>query len=378
MNRERESLLSAYLDDQLPPDERRSVEAAVASDPAAAEALRSLAGVRDLVAGLSRPAGPDLAPNIMNRLQRRDRQGWRRRPSIQSLRLAAMAGGVAASLAGLALLGDRLPPPRHPIPPTAPAVPEPILADSAPTPTPTPDVSSEPAVADLVGPPAPTRTEISDGEPAPEIASTGQPGADALAPDLDRSLIRELLGDHAPSPIFLVTNLDGEGTSDRVGALLGLSTHRDFHRIDLPPAEANANANANSGAEKAAAEAVVFAATLNPDEFATFRARLATAFPERFEESGQKPALAAEFAEKGRISTLSANPAADVRIPQTNLAIRFQSRDGRNWPATPQGDDRVSKKKSNKPGAAPGAEAEPAGSNQPRSILVWIIKPPAD
>lgn len=350
MNTEREQQLSALLDDQLSPDERQSVEEAVASDPAAAEDLRSLAGVRDLVAGLSRPTGPDLAPEILKRLELRDSRRMGERFAIRPLRLAALAAGVAASLAGVALIGERFQPAHQPVPRVVQAPSEIPLVEAAPE----VDAATPPAVAELVGPPAPIESAIStDDKPAVAIASTEPPSAEApAAVDPERRLVQDLLDDHPAPRIFLVTDLEGEATDERVALLLGLSTHRDFHRVEL------------SGDK-------VFAATLDPDELATLQERLATAFPDRFEESDEKPAVAARLAEQGRVSTLAANPAADVRIPPTNLAIRFRPRDGRNWPATEQGDEPTK----------PSPEAAPAGveiNRQPRPVQVWIMKPSAE
>lgn len=355
MNTEREQQLSALLDDQLSPDERRSVEEAVASDPAAAEALRSLAGVRDLVAGLSRPTGPDLAPEILKRLELRNSRQVGERFAIRPLRLVALAAGIAASLAGVALIGERFQPAHQPAPRVVRAPSEIPLVEAAPE----VDATS-PAVAELIGPPAPIESTIStDDKPTVAIASTEPPSAEApAAVDPERRLVRELLDDHPSPRIFLVTDLKGEATDERVALLLGLSTHRDFHRIEL------------SGDK-------VFAATLDPDELATLRERLATAFPDRFEESDEKPAVAARLAEQGRVSTLAANPAADVRIPPTNLAIRFPPRDGRNWRATDQGNEPTTKGEPANPN--PGAAlASDEVNRQPRPIQIWIMKPSAE
>src|SRR4051812_21809563 len=53
-----ESLLSAYLDDELDPAGRLEVESALLTDPRLAEMLHELAGVRELLAGLPRPEVP--------------------------------------------------------------------------------------------------------------------------------------------------------------------------------------------------------------------------------------------------------------------------------------------------------------------------------
>ena len=59
------SLLSAYLDDELDPASRFEVENALLTDPRLAEELHELAGVRELLAGLPRPASSrDLAVEV--------------------------------------------------------------------------------------------------------------------------------------------------------------------------------------------------------------------------------------------------------------------------------------------------------------------------
>ncbi len=54
-----ESWLSAYLDDELPPADRRRVERALQADPTLAALLMDLRRSREWIAGLSRPESPD-------------------------------------------------------------------------------------------------------------------------------------------------------------------------------------------------------------------------------------------------------------------------------------------------------------------------------
>src|SRR4051812_21215633 len=96
-----ESLLSAYLDGELDPDQRSSIEAALLADPELAEQLRRLAAVRELVAGLPRPAPTvDLAGAIGARIGRRPSREDRRERSSTHLRgIAVLAGlGLAATV----------------------------------------------------------------------------------------------------------------------------------------------------------------------------------------------------------------------------------------------------------------------------------------
>ena len=367
---ERESLLSAHLDGELSPKERQEAEAAVAADPIAADEFRSLAGVRDLIAGLSRPTGPDLAPGVMERLKNRRLESRRDRSTARRPRIGALVGGVAASIACLVLFGDRPQPPRPELP---------NITSAAPAPPPT--------NIEIVGPPAPIRPESPAGEtlvgPPAELALAGRPTADSSAAEPARPILPELLADADPL-VFSVADLDETSTREQVAALLGLSSHRDFHQIELPPADSNGDAEAATSPTRAT---VVFAATLDPKELATFRERLATAFPEGLEEGGPAPTLTAELMGDARVTTLPANPAGDVSFPQTKLAIQFRTGERRNWPALPRDADRPDvDARPDQEADAPVADAEspradapePADAGQPRSILVWIVDTPMD
>jgi hypothetical protein len=101
MNLDDESLLSAYLDDELDPADRLAVEWSVESSPPLADQLRSLATARDAVSGLGRPALPvDLAPAISARLA-----ADRRRARLQAL---ARPGRIALAVAGLSAMAASL------------------------------------------------------------------------------------------------------------------------------------------------------------------------------------------------------------------------------------------------------------------------------
>src|SRR3984957_4937530 len=64
-----ESLLTAYLDGELEPDERSSIESALLDDPELARRLRQLVAVHELVAGLHRPVlQVDLTGQIGSRI----------------------------------------------------------------------------------------------------------------------------------------------------------------------------------------------------------------------------------------------------------------------------------------------------------------------
>src|SRR4051812_46669504 len=96
MNLDEELFLSAYLDGVLAPEPSRRVDLALEADPTLADDLRALTAVRDLVAGLSRPAVPagfDVSVAVLSRIERRSAPGRLAlifaRPSVQVLAAAA-------------------------------------------------------------------------------------------------------------------------------------------------------------------------------------------------------------------------------------------------------------------------------------------------
>lgn len=89
-----ETLLSAYLDDELGDDERRWVENALREDPSLARRLAEFRRVRDLVANLPRhPAAEDLALKVVVAI---DRQRQYSRLMKTTAGLAVAAGLVLA------------------------------------------------------------------------------------------------------------------------------------------------------------------------------------------------------------------------------------------------------------------------------------------
>lgn len=67
--------ISAYLDGELPADERLAVERRLMEDPAAECFARDLSGLRELCAEAPRAAGPDLTEAVMAEATRREAAG---------------------------------------------------------------------------------------------------------------------------------------------------------------------------------------------------------------------------------------------------------------------------------------------------------------
>ena len=83
-----DSLLSAYMDGQLDPDQLALIESALVADSRLGEELRSLTAVRDLVAGLPRPAAVDVTSRVRDRIRGKSR--------VRRI-LSAMPGRVRSS-----------------------------------------------------------------------------------------------------------------------------------------------------------------------------------------------------------------------------------------------------------------------------------------
>jgi anti-sigma factor RsiW len=100
LNRKLERLISAYLDGEVTPEERREVERALERDPQARRLYEELREVRALLRGLrEREAPPDLEESVVayalgGGARRRGRSWWAGRPAL----LAAVAAAAAIVL----------------------------------------------------------------------------------------------------------------------------------------------------------------------------------------------------------------------------------------------------------------------------------------
>ncbi|WP_165249015.1 hypothetical protein [Paludisphaera soli] len=341
MSDELEFLQSAYLDDELDPDLRRSAEAAAASDPQKAEELRSLARVRELIAGLSRPAGPDFATEVLRRLAASGSRpaAWAFGPSLRWGAAAAVL--LAASLGIRAAIRHR----DEPVaPPPVALAPASAVATEVVEAAPRPPVAAEP-----VGPPEALARATPDPDP------TGPPRLDpASEPDRSQLAAGELLARPGPHRLFVVSSVEGPPDLDEIAEVLKLTSHRDFYRLELP---------GDDRAEADAAGPVVFAAELDPAEVGTLRRRLEAAHPGQVGEEEAGSALRTELAELGRAVRLPAEPAAEVQFPQSKMAIRIPS-----VPTAPPTD---------RPADVGPPPIEPAG-DVPSVVLIRIIGPPSE
>ncbi len=151
-----ESQLSAFLDNELDPDDHLMVAWNVESSLATAQQLADLKSARDLVAGLGRPAIPlDLSSAVLADIARLTPQ---RRPLYVRVGLtAAMFGGVGALAASLILALLLLFPTLHDNP-TSPA-----LVSTPPTELRTDPIHPLPIARTLTPPVAPNLTASKPG-----------------------------------------------------------------------------------------------------------------------------------------------------------------------------------------------------------------------
>ena len=107
MRSDDDTFLSSYLDGELDIDQQQRVESALAVSPELTERLRALAVVRDLVAGLHRGPGVDVAPRVMSQIQGRQRRlekfasyrPWKARPDRVFWTASVLAAAAAVMLA---------------------------------------------------------------------------------------------------------------------------------------------------------------------------------------------------------------------------------------------------------------------------------------
>lgn len=350
MTIEQDLLLSAYLDREVDLKRKRRAEAAVASDPAAAEALRSLAAVRDLVAALSRPCAPDASLVVLNRIaaDADRRRRWKTWGPYLGRGLTASA--IAASLGLVVFLGveSRLRglsnPPRVRVPETSETLAAqppvqaavPLIAEaSAPEPT---GSASTPMV---VQPPAQIVADAEQSTPRRD-----QPPG-----------FQELWSTAGPRRDFVVTSSPDEPTTATVETLLAQSTHRDFYKIVVPAGVTGTRDESS----------VAFAAHLDPSEYTTLRGRLGSKFRNRVVIGDSEPEVAALLADVGQVTSAPATPAAEVSFPQTEHAFRIHS----DSPPTNRVEaDDLADGADGVP--APMTPADPSG---PSVVMIWIVDP---
>ena len=307
MSLDDESLLGTYLDGELEPEQRRAVESSLATDSRLAEKVQGLSSVRDLVANLSRPASPDVSPEVMRRV----RQALlRRRPWTLDRRARRWAAaGLAASAAAIALL-PLLSLHRHG---TAEA---PFSAGAAHHNPPSGGNSPRPELpADMVARAShPASLPVNVFGPADTPSAVSVARAEQATETDDQERVRKLLVDPHLRRVFLVADHIGQPAEQQVASLVERTTHRDYFKITV-----------SQGIvidPRHPGKATVFAVVLDENELGPFRDRLKKAFSDRLQEDDVNPAVAMQLADIGQVVSLPAHPIGDLTIPRSNLAWR--------------------------------------------------------
>lgn len=258
MNFDDETILSAYLDGELDPSHRLTVEAALLSSPRLAARLRELGRLRDAIRGLSRPAAPpDLAASVLSRIEeaealRRSRSAARR---LAFRRLALLTPFSAAAAALLIIWGQAAF--RHGGPDDRPALARPTLPAAAPIVAdnePTPPRPAEPVAVSV---------SLLD-EPDPE--------AERLARD-EQGRFLEMLGRFEVQRFLLVVDQVDDPSLRKVEEAIGLTHRTQPRHAQLRVCQGLALDPEHPG------EAVVFAVVLDDTELRKFRHNMEEQFP---------------------------------------------------------------------------------------------------
>jgi hypothetical protein len=300
-----ESILSAYLDGQLGPDEQQTVEAALLDDPGLADELRGLAALRDLLAGLPRESPVDLTSRVMRRVRRRALVGTARGfvawGPVRAAGLAAIAASVLMMLTAAWFLHHRTGP--------ADARGQVVAArrDAVPPSRPDDPKSGWPDFAQKAREPA-------DGPGRSEERGRSQPeSADGVGSTPDELVhVREYLDHPDLRRIFLVSD-KGDGSSEQVVAnVVEQTTRFNYYKITISQGIVIDPRHPD--------QATVFALVVGPRELDNLRDRLRMALRDRLEEEPAEPGIVTRLADIGHVEACRPSPPAEMHIPRVALA----------------------------------------------------------
>jgi hypothetical protein len=308
MNLEDETLLSAYLDGQLAPDQAHAVESALVSQPEIAEKLRGLASVRDLVAGLSRDFTVDVSARVDAGIG-----GPKPWPARWAKKLSPRLAGATALAASILLIVLSMAPgllnfsrrggaekvmpiAAAPAAPTAPkraetAEPEAVTALEAARPVST---ASVPVVTAKVA------VKLDESE---------------VARSRELTHVRQFLDNPQLTRIFWLRDDKDGNAAQQVGSLLEQTTRFGYHQITIAQGIVIDPHHPD--------QATVYALAVDPRELDTLRSRLRAAAPDAFEDTGAEPAVVTRLADIEEVKTF--HDPASVTIPREQLALRRES-----------------------------------------------------
>jgi anti-sigma factor RsiW len=321
MSTDDESLLGAYLDGELELEERLAFESTLSTNSQLAGEAHALADVRELVGGLSRPLAPDMEPEVMRRVREASlrRRPWRLSPRSQYW---AAAGLAALALADLAL--RPLPQPIH----RAPVA----LPDRARAESPLALENRGAAAAENRSDVLPAN--VFDLADAGWLIADGDASGSAPARKNDQQRrVRGLVDNTRMRRVFLVADRSGQPAEQTVASLVERTARQDYFKITIPQGIVISPRHRG--------KATVFAFTINQNELEPLRDHLRQAFSDRVEEEDASAAVAVQLADIGQVVAVPASPIADLRIPQSILAMRSRREVGptaeqeRSSPAPP-------------------------------------------
>lgn len=388
-----DSILSAYLDGQLGPDEQQAVEAALLEDPRLAEELRGLTALRDLLAGLPREFPVDLTSRVMRRVRRRALLGTARGlvawGPLRAAGLASIAAGILMMLAASWIL------PGHRGPVVAPvgdlAAIRPAVEKNRPALSATrwPSFASH---ADRQATAGPARTE----ERRPSATESTE---EARSENEELVHVRKYLEHPQLRRIFLVSD-PGDGSEvQRVADVVEQTTRFNYYKITISQGIVLDPRHPD--------QATVFALVVGPRELDSLRDRLHAALNDRVEEEAAEPGVVTQLADIGRVEACPPLPPA-VEIPrEAMVAYRAGEAGGVAEPAEspraeqptpdrptreqeystpiaellersqrartrPDPDHRPSQSAAGQPGGRPSGTEQP---DQSLVVLVWVSRP---
>jgi hypothetical protein len=413
MNLEDESLVSAYIDGQLDPEQLQAVESALLSNSRLSEQLRTLTIVRDLVGGLSRDSSVDVSIAVLERIRPSRRPLVRLRSTISRfdgrghrIRSAVLLGFAASTIIATTIALSLPMALRHhrseakansePLAVAAnnlqrPSNPAPIRENTGPISLEKPP-SSDPSNSAASAPSSVSTSEIAATNASTEISNL----------DLSRDLesVRKLLDDPNLKRFFFVRGgRDGTArpqVASVVEQTIQQNTSSGFYKITI--------AQGIVIDPRHPEEATVFAVLVKPKELDSFVDRLLhLALPDSVEETPVDPRIVTQLADIGQVQACPAPPG--VTIPREALALRTNVSGGRDLAAGeiqtvepdrsgPVPSDR-SRRTDNESGSARSPEPIPAhdgpqyASGLPKQgpspkmpedrivVLVWVTRSPS-
>ncbi|WP_435009866.1 anti-sigma factor family protein [Tundrisphaera lichenicola] len=369
MNLEDESLLSAYLDDELDPADRLAVEWSVESSPPLADQLRSLASAREIVANLGRPDLPvDLAPSIIARLSA-DRRRARLHTLARPGRVAMAVAGLSAMAASLLFALLQLHRSMHETPQTQIAVHvEPVVPADRSHLIPNPDRVPTPAIV--------------SNDPVLKAPEASPPSPVKVASDIeardraDRQRIGEML--ERPDVRLVLITTDVIDASDQIRNLIRKDA-RDFSEFGRITIQTGIVVD-----PERPGSAEVFVVPINEGGRNSFVNQLRGRFKDLEEDATPSPELVTQLTEVGQVAIFEGTRASslvDSPIPiPPHLAIKPVVEPGAGPSPTDEPSETLVAETEAEPSSLDPIIGPPSPSRRlepsdPLTLLVWVTRP---